>query len=135
MKRVVIMKTQSYAYERAMAVSDNVPTAIGALGRAYALTGRTKDAHRLLAELDNLSKSRYMSPYGRVLIYLGLGDDKVFDWLERSYNERAGWLMYLATDPRFDPLRQDVRFQSLLERLGLPRIAYSATVSDKLSNP
>ena len=122
-------------YERAMAVSDNVPTAIGALGRAYALTGRTKDAHRLLAELDNLSKSRYMSPYGRVLIYLGLGDDKVFDWLERSYNERAGWLMYLATDPRFDPLRQDVRFQSLLERLGLPRIAYSATVSDKLSNP
>jgi hypothetical protein len=37
--------------------------------------------------------------------------------------------MYLATDPRFDPLRQDVRFSSLLERLGLPRIAYSTTVS------
>jgi serine/threonine-protein kinase len=116
-------------FERAKAVSDNVPTAVGALGRAYALTGRTKDAHLLLAELDNLAKSRYVSPYGRVLIYLGLGDDKVFDWLERSYNERAGWLMYLATDPRFDPLRQDARFHSLLERLGLPRIAYSSTVS------
>jgi hypothetical protein len=37
--------------------------------------------------------------------------------------------MYLATDPRFDPLRKDVRFSSLLERLGLPRIAYSTTVS------
>jgi TolB-like protein/Tfp pilus assembly protein PilF len=116
-------------FEHAKAVSDNVPTAIGALGRAYALIGRTKDAHLLLAELDNLAKSRYVSPYGRVLIYLGLGDDKVFDWLERSCNERAGWLMYLATDPRFDPLRKDVRFHSLLERLGLPRIAYSTTVS------
>ena len=116
-------------FEHAKAVSDNVPTAIGALGRAYALSGRTKDAHLLLAELDNLARSRYVSPYGRVLIYLGLGDDKVFDWLEHSCNERAGWLMYLATDPRFDPLRQDARFHSLLERLGLPRIAYSTTVS------
>lgn len=116
-------------FERAKAVSDNVPTAIGALGRAYALTGRTSDAHRLLDELDNLAQRRYVSPYGRVLIYLGLDDERVFDWLERSYNERAGWLMYLATDPRFDPLRQDARFRSLLDRLGLPSVAYPATVS------
>jgi serine/threonine-protein kinase len=117
-------------FEHAKAVSDNVPTAVGALGRVYALSGRTKDAHLLLTELDNLARSRYVSPYGRVLIHLGLGDDKVFDWLELSYNERAGWLMYLATDPRFDPLRKDVRFHSLLERLGLPRIASSVTVSE-----
>jgi serine/threonine-protein kinase len=115
-------------FERAKAVSDNVPTAIGALGRAYALTGRASDAHRLLAELEELARRRYVSPYGRVLIYLGLGDDEVFNWLERSHDERAGWLMYLATDPRFDPLRQDARFRSLLERLGLPSVAYPATV-------
>ena len=114
-------------FERAKAVSDNVPTAIGALGRIYALTGRTKDAYRLLGELEELAGRRYVSPYGRVLIYLGLGDDKVFDWLERSYHERAGWLMYLATDPRYDPLRQDGRFRSLLERLGLPAVAHPAT--------
>jgi serine/threonine-protein kinase len=114
-------------FVRAKAVSDNVPTAIGALGRVYALTGRTRDAHRLLAELEELARRRYVSPYGRVLIYLGLKDDKVFDWLERSYNERAGWIMYLATDPRYDPLRQDARFRSLLERLGLPSVAHPAT--------
>jgi serine/threonine-protein kinase len=114
-------------FEHAKRVSDNVPTAVGALGRAYALSGRSGDAYRLLADLEELAPRRYVSPYGRVLIYLGLGDDKVFDWLERSYHERAGWLMYLATDPRYDPLRQDARFRSLLDRLGLPSIADPAS--------
>jgi TolB-like protein/Flp pilus assembly protein TadD len=111
-------------FERAKAVSDNVPSAIGALGRAYALTGRTRDAHRLLGELDDLAQRRYVSPYGRVLIYLGLGDDKAFEWLDRSCNERAGWLMFLATDPRFDVLRQDARFRLILDRLDLPSVVH-----------
>ena len=111
-------------YERAKTSSEGVPTATGALGRAYALTGRTQDAHRLLEELDDLAQRRYVSPYGRVLIHLGLNDDTVFEWLERSYHERAGWLMYLASDPRFDPLREDARFKSLLQRLRLPVIAH-----------
>jgi TolB-like protein/Tfp pilus assembly protein PilF len=116
-------------YEQAKEVSDNVPTSIGALGRAYALAGRTEHAHRLLDELEHLAQRHYVSPYGRVLIYLGLQDDRVFDWLERSYNERAGWLMYLATDPRFDPLRQDSRFRALLAKLNLPILEYPAFLS------
>jgi TolB-like protein/Tfp pilus assembly protein PilF len=116
-------------YEQAKEVSDNVPTAIGALGRALALAGRTSQAHRLLDELEHLAQHRYVSPYGRVLIYLGLGDDRVFHWLERSCDERAGWLMYLATDPRFDPLRHDLRFRSVLEKLHLPILEYPAFLS------
>jgi tetratricopeptide (TPR) repeat protein len=113
-------------FEQAKAVSGGVPSAIGALGRVYALVGRIKEAHKLLSELDDLAQSNYVSPYGRALIFLGLGEDKVFDWLERSYNERSGWLLYLATDPRFDSLRGDMRFRSFLNKLGLPLIAYPA---------
>jgi serine/threonine-protein kinase len=116
-------------FEQAREVSDNVPTAIGALGHVYALAGKTWQAHRLLGELENLALRRYVSPYGRVLIYLGLGDDKVYEWLERSCSERAGWLMYLATDPRFDPLRQDARFRSILERMSLPVLTYPEFLS------
>jgi tetratricopeptide (TPR) repeat protein len=120
-------------YERAHVVSDGVPTSIGALGRAYAFTGRTEEAHGLLQELDDLAQRRYVSPYGRALICLGMGDDKVFDWLERSYTERAGWLMFLASDPRFDSLREDARFRSLLQRLSLPIIAYPGSTEGTLS--
>jgi tetratricopeptide (TPR) repeat protein len=109
-------------FERAKELSEAVPNSIGALGHAYALAGRRADAHRLLKELDELAERRYVSPWGRVLIFLGLRDDRVFDWLERSYDERAVWLIYLAADPRFDRLRADTRFRSLLRRLGLPII-------------
>jgi len=110
-------------FEQATYVSDNVPTAIGALGRAYAMAGKRIEARQLLDKLDDLARHRYVSPYGRVLIYLGLKDAAVFDWLERSCDERAGWLMYFATDPRFDSLRGDARFQALLDKLHLPKIA------------
>jgi len=107
-------------YERARIVSDGVATAVGALGYAYALAGRPADARRVLGELDELARHRYVSPYGRALIFLGLDDERVFECLERSCEERAGWLMYLATDPRFDPLRSDARFRSILRRLRIP---------------
>jgi tetratricopeptide (TPR) repeat protein len=114
-------------FERAKLLSDRVPSAIGGLGRTYALAGRRQEAERQLEELEDLARHRYVSPYGRVLIFLGLGDDRVFEWLQRSYDERAGWLMYLATDPRFDSLRSDSRFTALLHNLRLPVIATSAT--------
>lgn len=110
-------------FERATVVSDRVPSAIGALGRAYALAGRRAEACDLLQELEDLAHSRYVSPYGKALIYLGLADDRVFECLEHTCSDRAGWLMYLATDPRFDPLRTDRRFRSILERLHLPQLA------------
>lgn len=106
-------------YERATVLSDRVPSSIGALGRAYALAGRKQEAKALLGELDQLAHKRYVSPYGKVLIYLGLEDERVFEALEQSYRDRAGWLMFLASDPRFDPLRADTRFRRVLEQLRL----------------
>jgi tetratricopeptide (TPR) repeat protein len=111
-------------FERAKELSEGIPNAIGALGHAYALAGRRADAQRLLGELDELAERRYLSPWGRALTYLGRRGDRVFDWLERSCGERIAWVTYLATDPRFDPLRSDGRFRSLLQRLGLPVIQY-----------
>jgi len=118
-------------FENAGRASEGVASAVGSLGRAYALTGRTRDAVRLLDELEDRSQNRFVSAYCRVLILLGLRDERVFEWLERACDERAGWLMYLATDPRFDGLRGDVRFRSFLRRLNLPVIAYPDRKSAK----
>lgn len=54
------------------------------------------------------------------LIYTALGHkDDAFQWLERAYTEHDDDLALLKVDPRWDGLRGDPRFGSLLERVGL----------------
>ena len=44
----------------------------GWLGYGYALAGRTNEALAILDELEKLSQRRYVSPYIRAVVYLGL---------------------------------------------------------------
>ncbi len=54
-------------------------------------------------------------------IHAALGEkDLAFEWLQKAYEDRSGWLVYLKIDPMFDPLRSDPRFTDLLRRVGLP---------------
>jgi hypothetical protein len=41
-------------------------------------------------------------------------------WLERAAELRAGFMLYLAIDPTFNPLHGEPRFQALLKKVGLP---------------
>ncbi len=74
-----------------------------------------------LAELREMSKRQYVSPFLFVVVYLGLGDkDQTFAWLEKTYQDRSSFLIWLKVEPLFDSLRDDPRFQDLLRRGGLP---------------
>ena len=97
-------------------------TKIAALGRAYALSGRKGEALQVIDALNELSQHRYVSPYSIALIYAGLGQkDKGFDWLHRAYEERVGDLIYVKVDPYLDSLRPDMRFTTLLKKVGLEK--------------
>ena len=68
------------------------------------------------------------SPYNLALDYAALGDlDAAFRWLEVSFEDRETDLVHLAVDPRLEPLRADPRHSSLMERVGLPKIAAAPT--------
>src|SRR5690242_19209830 len=43
----------------------------------------------------------------------------IFDWLEKSYEQRDPLLVFLKTDPRFDSISGLSRFRNLLRRIGL----------------
>jgi len=106
---------------RAIALSAGSPLSLAALGHAYAVSGQTIEAQNVLAQLKESSEKRYVSPYSIATIYAGLGEkDQAFRWLERAYEERSGWLIWLRAEPVSDPLRPDPRFQDLLRRIGLP---------------
>ena len=90
------------------------------MGAAYGLAGRRADAERILHELDDISKTRYVSPMNRALVFIGMKEfAQALDWLERAYEERAQLLSELGAEPAFDPIRTEPRFVDLLRRVGL----------------
>jgi len=92
---------------------------LAALGHAYALAGRRKDADQVLRILFEHAQKSYVSPFDVALIYTALGEkDTAFRWLEKAVAERSTFLVYSKWEPRLDPLRSDPRFKELLNRIG-----------------
>ncbi len=92
------------------------------LAHVYAREGRTTEAHRLLDELKELSKIRYVSEVDLASIYIGLGKkDQAFTYLEKAYQQRDPRLtVWLTRRPEFETLRSDPRMKDLVRRVGLP---------------
>ena len=109
------------ALQNAIALSGGGPEMTAELGYAYAVFGKKDEARKILDELKELSEREYVSSYFLALIYTGLGEkDQALEWLEKAYQERAIYLIYVGKQPQFDALRSDPRFTDLLRRVGLP---------------
>jgi DNA-binding winged helix-turn-helix (wHTH) protein/tetratricopeptide (TPR) repeat protein len=95
--------------------------ALGFMGYAYALAGQRAEAENLLNILSDISLRKHVSPYSMVVIRLGLGQrDEVLDMLERLFEDRNEWLVWLKVSPELRDLRGHPRFQALLKRVGFP---------------
>jgi tetratricopeptide (TPR) repeat protein len=108
-------------FEKSLELSGGSTVMLSALGHAYAAAGESDRAVNVLRKLKRLSETRFVSTYEIGLIHCALGQtEEAFEWLEKAYQERSGWLPYLKVEPRLDALRVDRRFADLLRRVGLP---------------
>ena len=107
-------------FRKARSSSGDIPYVTGILAHCHALMGEDKEARKLLAELLNLSKKRYVPSTTLALIYAGLNElDGAFEWLEMAFRKREGPLVYINVYLTYDCLRSDPRFCSLVRRIGL----------------
>jgi tetratricopeptide (TPR) repeat protein len=92
------------------------------LVRANAALGRKREALQELDALNQISRHRYVMPTSLALAYSDVGDkQQAFAWLEKGYEERDPWLgLTLKSEPGFDRLRSDPRFQDLVRRMNFP---------------
>jgi TolB-like protein/DNA-binding winged helix-turn-helix (wHTH) protein/Tfp pilus assembly protein PilF len=91
------------------------------IGNAYGEWGHQAEARQVLVRLNDMSRGKYVTPYGIALVYAGMGDkNQAFGWLNKAFEGRNHWLVWLNRDPRWDRLRSDPRFADLKKRVGLP---------------
>jgi tetratricopeptide (TPR) repeat protein len=116
---------QKHKYKDAIAAfQTGVDLAGGAgsahLGHAYARAGNRGAAMELVRQLQSQAAERYISPMDIALVYVGLKDNNAaFLWMDRAYEDHSEMLRRLKVDPRYDSLRADTRFSSLLKKINL----------------
>jgi serine/threonine protein kinase/TolB-like protein/Tfp pilus assembly protein PilF len=107
-------------FEKALAISPGNAVLLSGLGQVYALAGRRAQAQKVLEQLSELSKQKYIPSWSSAPIYAALGDkDKAFEWLGKSYAERSIGTTDVKVSPIYDSLRSDPRWADLLRRMNL----------------
>jgi TolB-like protein/tetratricopeptide (TPR) repeat protein len=91
------------------------------LAIAKAQSGDKEAAVQMLAELEELSRHRYVREYWSALLYLSLGNrDEAIRRLERGADHADSFIALIKVDPLLDPLRRDPRFEALAQKI-VPR--------------
>ena len=96
-----------------------------ALANTYVQVGQKKQGLAILSELkQNEINSRIA--FGLTQIHVSLGElDKAFYWLE--YQPSDFWVPFIRTWPRFEPMRNDPRFEVFLKKRNLPLVLQNTT--------
>jgi eukaryotic-like serine/threonine-protein kinase len=76
---------------------------------------------RVVEQMQASGPTSNVAPYIWAIVRAQLGDvDAALAHVEDMIVRRLGQVLFLATDPAFDPLRADPRFEQIIGRLGLP---------------
>jgi serine/threonine-protein kinase len=96
------------------------------------VAGHTGEARARVAKMETLAKGAYARPIDLVVAHLGVGDTaRALDWMERVPDDR-GSMLFLISEPLFDPIRDTPRYRRVLERLGLAEAARRARAADTM---
>jgi adenylate cyclase len=109
-------------FESARKLSSKQLMPVHGLIWSYCLTGRLEKAHALMNELKERSKNEYVANTFTALSAAYLNEnDEAFNYFEKAFIDRDPILLllkYVQWVPAH--LRDDPRFQNLLDRIGFP---------------
>jgi serine/threonine-protein kinase len=110
---------EAVAEAEAAQAAEDVPLVIAQLGGAYALAGRKDEARAIIETLKTQANERYVSPFEIATVYSDLDETELaLEWFEKALAERASWMVFLKTTPKFDRLRASPGYSALLKRVG-----------------
>jgi TolB-like protein/Flp pilus assembly protein TadD len=108
------------AFQKILTYAPEDPAILALMGHEYAVSGDKVNANKILGKMTEISARKYVPAVYFATVYTGLNQkDAAFHWLDKAYEERCEYLVYLGSEPLADPLRGDPRFSQLLSRIGL----------------
>jgi DNA-binding winged helix-turn-helix (wHTH) protein/Flp pilus assembly protein TadD len=106
--------------DNARACSGDHPAAQAALAHVLAIAGRRAEAEVFMERLKTMSRASNVARYWLAIVNTAMGAcGAAIESLHESFENREAWLVWLKVEPRYDPLREDARFNHLLRRMGV----------------
>jgi hypothetical protein len=92
-------------------------------GIIAAARGSRPDALKTIKRLEQLSGSHREGTILVAMLYCALNEkESALSWLERGLEAGAITLFY-KNDPVWDPIRNEPRFDNLIQRMAIPKVA------------
>jgi adenylate cyclase len=96
------------------------PEILSALGIILTLISQKNQAEKVVNEMFELAKEKYISPFWMTVLFFVLNRKELaFEWLEKSYKVHDCLMIFLNADPVFDPFKSDPKFQDMLKKMNL----------------
>ena len=88
------------------------------LDTQLAKEGRRTDVERKLRNTSANASDRSVPDYYMAVAWSAVGDTHQAEmYLARGFQARSNWMIFLQYDPRFDSLRSDAKFQTLMSQI------------------
>jgi TolB-like protein/Tfp pilus assembly protein PilF len=101
--------------KRAAEMSGTFTQYSGDLAWAYMKAEKLEEVRKLLTELEAEESKDAIATAG---VYAVLGEkEKAMEWLEKAYDDRVGYLATIDRDFVFENLRDEPRYQALIEKI------------------
>ncbi len=106
------------ALAKAANLLDGNSHVLAELSYIYAVSGHKDEAKKAANDLDAIAARRYVDPYLRAVIAIGMGDrPRALALLNDAYAGRSVWMPWLKVEPKFDSLRDEPKFQALIAKM------------------
>jgi tetratricopeptide (TPR) repeat protein len=80
-----------------------------------------EEAQAVYDKWVKIAETSYVPPYFLGLCNVALGNkEKAVELLEEALIEKSAWILWMATEPKLDSLRDYEPFVTLLKKTGLP---------------
>ncbi len=104
----------------AEASSGGEPASVMLLAATASLLGHAEASSEQLRRLREMLPRRYVPPVYFAFVHAMRNElDDAFDWLERAFDERSSYLIFLRLQPALHNLRSDPRYFALVRRVGI----------------